>query len=78
MKYFYVFFSAGKFSFFDKIMIFRSWKSEREEIGVREITIFATMKIKLTDTRYIFKNLNLKLPSLKKARILRRNVINLI
>ena len=42
-------------------MIFRSWKSEREEIGVREITIFATMKIKLTDTRYIFKNLNLEL-----------------
>lgn len=59
LKYFYVF-SARKnffFFFFDKIMIFRSSKSEREEIGVREITIFATMKIKyedkLTDIRYV-------------------------
>lgn len=41
-------------------MIFRSSKSEREEIGVREITIFATMKIKyedkLTDIRYVWKS----------------------
>lgn len=48
------------FFFFDKIMIFRSSKSEREEIGVREITIFATMKIKyedkLTDIRYVWKS----------------------
>lgn len=53
------FFQRGRifFFFFDKIMIFRSSKSEREEIGVREITIFATMKIKyedkLTDIRYV-------------------------
>lgn len=53
------FFQRGRifFFFFDKIMIFRSSKSERKEIGVREITIFATMKIKyedkLTDIRYV-------------------------
>lgn len=56
------FFQRGRifFFFFDKIMIFRNSKSEREEIGVREITIFATMKIKyedkLTDIRYVWKS----------------------